>query len=477
MARPTSPAAYVRISKDPEGVRLGVTRQREDLLRLADRHGWGEPVFYEDNDISASKGKRREQYEQMRADVESGLRDGVLVYSLDRLTRRLSELEGFIEWAERVRVSLANLEGDDLSTANGRMTARIKGAVAQQEAERIGERVKRARLKEAQDGKFPVLGHRAYGYELGGQKVIPAEAERLNEGAQAILSGESPNSLALRWNREGVPTVSGKPWSRTTVRRMLVNPLYVSRRVYSYEDKVIREHVTEEFPGKWPRIFDDETHHALVDKLANPDAKRPQGWNARKYLLAGFAYCECGSLMVARPHVNRPGAKQSARYACVKERHGCGKVARSTERVDEMVRLYMIQVLEREQIEPAVPEESNDLGERIAKAGQKIEDLREKYFLDDDDPQKLSDEDYFPMLRKAREALNALRDQQDARLKSSAKSRISGPGAAERWKKWDLGERRAAVDQYVSQVVIKRVGRVGKRFVPEAIDIIPKDAD
>jgi site-specific DNA recombinase len=45
---------YTRISQDQTGDRLGVTRQLDDCLALADRLGWEVVDRFDDNDLSAS---------------------------------------------------------------------------------------------------------------------------------------------------------------------------------------------------------------------------------------------------------------------------------------------------------------------------------------------------------------------------------------------------------------------------------------
>jgi hypothetical protein len=49
-----------------------------------------------DNDISATSGRRRPEYERMIADIQEFRRDGVLAGHLDRLHRHPNELEQFI---------------------------------------------------------------------------------------------------------------------------------------------------------------------------------------------------------------------------------------------------------------------------------------------------------------------------------------------------------------------------------------------
>ena len=59
---------------------------------------------YVDNDLSAYTGKHRPEYERMLADLADGLVDAVLVYNIDRLTRRPAELEQFHEAVDRAGV-------------------------------------------------------------------------------------------------------------------------------------------------------------------------------------------------------------------------------------------------------------------------------------------------------------------------------------------------------------------------------------
>lgn len=53
---------YVRISEDRAGAGLGVERQREDCVALADRLGWQVIETYVDNDVSAFTGRDRPEY-------------------------------------------------------------------------------------------------------------------------------------------------------------------------------------------------------------------------------------------------------------------------------------------------------------------------------------------------------------------------------------------------------------------------------
>ena len=144
---------YTHISQDAEERGLGVARQRQDCTALADSKGWQVAEVYEDNDISASSGKPRPAYQRVSRDVEDGCISGVVVWDVDRLTRTPRELEDVIDWAEKHSLQLASVGGEiDLSTPQGRMTARIKGTVARHEVEQLSRRIRRKHRELAEKG-------------------------------------------------------------------------------------------------------------------------------------------------------------------------------------------------------------------------------------------------------------------------------------------------------------------------------------
>jgi DNA invertase Pin-like site-specific DNA recombinase len=143
---------------------LASNDRSKDCRQLAARRGDRITRIYTDNDFSASNGKRRPDYERLLEQIRAGNHDGVIVWDLDRLHRQPKELEEFIDLADRFGLQLANVGGDvDLSTPQGRMVARIKGAVAKHETEQLARRVRRKHLELAEAGK-DAGGPRPYGY-------------------------------------------------------------------------------------------------------------------------------------------------------------------------------------------------------------------------------------------------------------------------------------------------------------------------
>ena len=110
-------AIYLRQSKDTSGNGLAVERQRKDCEKLAADRGWTVVATFTDNDISASNGKRRPGYEDLLTLIDTRQVEAIVAWHVDRLTRRLADLEDLITRCDVTGVKVATVSGDlDLST-------------------------------------------------------------------------------------------------------------------------------------------------------------------------------------------------------------------------------------------------------------------------------------------------------------------------------------------------------------------------
>ena len=196
-------------------------------------------------------------------------------------------------WPTTTGISLATVSGDvdlllDSSTA-GALT-RIFGAIAQQEAEQKGARQKYANRQKREDGRMS-WSRRPYGYErvggtvvtVGDRKVfrggeviiVESEAKELRDAATKLLAGATLGSCVRDLEDRGVPTVHGKPWTVTALRRALVNPRTAGMAHY---------HGAVVGAGAWPPIFTQDLHARRIAHLTDP-ARRTAMNTATKYLL------------------------------------------------------------------------------------------------------------------------------------------------------------------------------------------------
>lgn len=300
---------YVRISSDPTGARLGVSRQRTACQKGAEDHGWRVHRIYEDNDVSAYSGKPRPQYQAMLADLEDGVIDAVVVWDLDRLTRRPIEIEHFIELADRRSIALASVGGDvDLSTDNGRLFARIKGAVARAEVERKSERQRAANAQRRAAG-IQHVGRRPFGFTGDGRHHDEPEAAWIRKATADLLTGTPIAAIARQLTAAGVTTTAGNAWHPTELRRMLASPRNAG--LLTHDGKVIGQ-------GTWEPIISIDDHRAVLALLTDParNTSRPKQTSA---LLVGVATC---GLCTDPTRVYSTRSRERARYYyCSTKRH------------------------------------------------------------------------------------------------------------------------------------------------------------
>jgi hypothetical protein len=220
----------------------------------------------------------------MLGDIRDGHIGAVVVWDLDRLHRRPMELEHFIDLADEKHLALASVGGDaDLSTDNGRLFARIKGAVARAEIERKSARQKRAARQRAEAGVWS--GPRPFGYNEAGDAFVEPEAAALREAYSAVLANASLYSIAAQLNSAGIKTTRDNAWTGQSVRQVLVRPRYGGFRFYG-----------NEILGKadWPAIVPQEVWRAVHGILTDP--LRRNHWNGCQRLLTGIARCgKCGA--------------------------------------------------------------------------------------------------------------------------------------------------------------------------------------
>jgi site-specific DNA recombinase len=344
-----SAGIYARISSDRDLDRLGVDRQVADCRTLCADRGWDVADVFVDNDLSASSGVPRPEYERLLRAITAGQVQAVAVWDLDRLTRKPIELEQFTDACDQVGVSqLAFVGGQvDLGTGDGLLVARIKGAVAAEEVRKVSQRQKRAKLQLAEQGKDPG-GSRTFG-RLGDRVTIdPVEAELIRDAARRILEGDSLRSICTDWTEQGVPTAKGGRWTTTTISQILTLPRTAGLRIH--QGVVVGD-------AAWEPILDMQTYEQVKAILSNPSRRTPPGGG--KYPLKNVLVCgSCGSFLVARPR------NRVRKYGCRTETGGCGSVVIKADPLEEYIFGIMLPIADSTRLREAVrAEEAGEMDE------------------------------------------------------------------------------------------------------------------
>lgn len=334
---PQRAAIYARISEDRTGAELGVQRQTEDCQALAAAQGWDVVEVFTDNDMSAYSGKPRPGYLKMLDAMAAGSVDVVLAWHTDRLHRSPLELEEYISLSEKRAVTTRTVQAGelDLSTASGRMTARIHGAVSRQESEHKAERIRRKAQELALAGKW-MGGSRPFGWQIVNRVPVVDEAEAaiVREAHSHVLAGLSLGSFIQSLAERGIQTARGGAWSYATLRQMLMRPRNAG--LAEWEGEVVGA-------SEFPAIVERHIWEATCAMLSDP-ARRRSRTNKVKHLLAGIALCECLRPVKSGQIKDRKGVKHMI-YRCSES--GPGHVNKRMSYVDEHVERLILLFLAR----------------------------------------------------------------------------------------------------------------------------------
>jgi site-specific DNA recombinase len=443
---------YLRQSLDRTGTGAAVERQRIDCEKLCADRGWEIVRRYVDNDTSASSTKARPQYQALLAALERGEAEVVVAWHVDRLTRKLTELEELIVLAERTGVRIATATGDvDLSTDSGRLVGRILASVARGEVERKGARQRRAQQQAAQAGK-PAGGRRAFGYSADSMSINPAEAELVREAYRAVLEGASLSSIAADWNRVGVTTTAGNAWTHSTVRQVVANPRNAARRTYRGE--VVG-------PAQWPALVDDDTFDAAHALLRLPERRTTTG-TARLYLLPGLAHCHCGGKVTTGR--TQHGVRT---YRCKVLK---GHMSRAAQPIDDLVVDVVLERLSR----PDATELLHDVDRPdLPLYREKAHAIRER--LNDLATALAEGVLSLHAVRDASERLRGQLKEVEAQMASLEASDVLGPlvaatDLAATWESLPLSRQRAVIDTLMTVTLLKPL-RGRQAFDPTSVRI------
>ncbi|MDQ6784937.1 MAG: recombinase family protein, partial [Actinomycetota bacterium] len=366
---------YTRISSDPSGQRAGVERQRADCEAHCLARGWEVIEVFCDNDASAYGRKPRRAYEAMLAAVESGSINAIVTWHNDRLHRSPKELEAFIDLVERTRVRLAVVTGGDydLTTPDGRLSARIVGAVARKESEDRSRRVRRKHLELAEQG-------RPSG-QLGWGVRSDEERELVREAAQRVLSGHGLMTIARDWNSRGVPGASDSPWTAPTLRKALLSSRMAGLREHGVDPS--GRTLGDLSPATWGAALDRNAWDQVRAVLLNPE-RNTNAHKATRYLLTGLIHCgTCGAPMFSRPRDDH-----TRRYLCARRRpgHQLGIIA---EPVDDLVKERVLELLTTPSVRQALVAQAGaaddgTMGAKLADLGAaqtRLQGLDEDFYV------------------------------------------------------------------------------------------------
>jgi len=294
----------------------------EAFIRSQTHEGWTcLPERYDDGGFTGGN-MERPALQRLLADIQAGKIDCVVTYKVDRLSRSLLDFAKMMETFEQHGVSFVSITQQfNSATSMGRLILNVLLSFAQFEREIIAERTRDKMAATRRKGKWsggtPVLG---YDLDPRGRRlhVNEEEAARVRAIFALYLQHESllpvVQELARRgwvgkcWQTRHGRQRGGRPFTKTSLYRLLTNVLYVGK--VRYKDEV--------HDGEQPALIDGETFGRVQALLRShgPEVGPPSlhGFTA---LLKGLLRCAPCACAMTPSHTSRKGGLRYRYYTCV----------------------------------------------------------------------------------------------------------------------------------------------------------------
>ncbi|HEY7310750.1 MAG TPA: recombinase family protein [Gemmataceae bacterium] len=351
-ARPTVRCAIYTRKSTEEGLEqefntLDAQREcSESFIKSQAAEGWQcLPERYDDGGFSGGN-MDRPALQHLLADIEAGKVDAVCVYKVDRLSRSLLDFARMMDVFDKHHVAFVSVTQQiNSATSMGRLMLNVLLSFAQFEREIIGERTRdkiaAARRKGKWAGGHPILG---YDIDRRGIKLIINEDEAAQVRAIFELYLEHEGLLAViaelnrrgwvnkRWVTRKGQVRGGKPFTKTSLHKLLTNVTYVGKVRHKHEHH-------------------DGEHEALISAEVWQRAQvllRRNGRNGGALvrnqfgaLLKGILRCVPCDCAMTPAHTTRNGTKRYRYYVCTAAQkrgwHTCPSKSISAGEIEQFV--------------------------------------------------------------------------------------------------------------------------------------------
>ncbi len=300
-------ALYIRVSTQEQATEgYSLDAQLQKLTSYANYMHYEISGVYRDEGQSAASTNRPELKRLLR-DISAEKVDCVLIYKLDRLSRRVRDVIDLVEIFEKHSVSLYSLtENLDLSSPFGRAALKMSATFSELERETIIERSKLGKEQRIKSGSFICTGKAPFGYRADFKTksfhVDEKEAETVKKLFELYLEGSSFRQLQIYAKSRHPDKFNSPSACRDVIKRMMYCGMFV------WKGKV--------YEGKnFPPLISRETYFAAQRLLTKSGKKKVR--DNTPYLLCGKITCgKCGSFYVGKLRIRN--GKHDRTYICKK---------------------------------------------------------------------------------------------------------------------------------------------------------------
>lgn len=281
---------YSRQSRRGKSTFASCEAQRAICLDFASEHRWQVADERFDDRGASSETLDRPALQRLLKLIEEQSVDRVIVYAVDRLTRRLIDLSRLLEMFAQADVLLTVVTDPHFGeTAANRLMSNVVAAASQFQQEITRERMAESRAALKRKGRR-VAGRVPFGYLADPQTkqlvVDQPAAQVVRRIFRLAAGGNLPTEIAQIADEEGWAT---GPWSARRILKLLSNPTYTGD-IRDGDGTLPGQHTTI----VTRRVFDQARDQVQKRRSRTPGRSAPHfDWPLRGILMCG----RCGRRM------------------------------------------------------------------------------------------------------------------------------------------------------------------------------------
>lgn len=360
---------YARVSTEEEEQLNALENQRSMLEDFINSNSdWMLVGSYIDEGKTGTTAKGRNEYNKLLQDLETDKFDIVVIKDLSRLNRNTFEYYKFIDALVNNEKKLYIYTDNKFYESDDKLLNGIKAMLAEEYSRDISKKVNAGHKQRAKKG-IPLTNGKLWGYnqERGSKQLTinEEEAEIVKKIFNWYIEGKGFRIIYKLLEGEGIKNRNGKPFSITTLKRMIKNEKYIGTLISNKTHKdfdtkkiklnpesewiihkdIIPPIITEEVFNKANKILDSK-------RSKNPDKSKNEyiGYFQGTQTYSGKIICgECG-----RPYWHTLYRNKSLwlcseykSFGLKKEgkEHGCVNHKIRTEELDKVVKELIFNML------------------------------------------------------------------------------------------------------------------------------------
>ncbi|MCI7814332.1 MAG: recombinase family protein [Robinsoniella sp.] len=260
---------YARCSTEEESQREALAKQVMEAEECVRQQGWHLVDAYVES-CSGTSTKGRMQYCRLYEDLSRDCFDIVVIKSQDRLMRNTKEWYLFVDRLLSVQKRLYMYLEQKFYCADDALITGIKAILAEEYSRELSKKINNAHRNRQKRGGAVILTSNTYGYRKKKDKsveIVEEEAAVKRRMYELCAAGYGCRSISAILQREGVCNRRGKPFSDSSILRMIRNPINKGTVVMNQTHYDFDSKKTVKIPKEEQYIYDKKVPAVVSEKL------------------------------------------------------------------------------------------------------------------------------------------------------------------------------------------------------------------